>query len=81
MAEGPVPPARGRAAGLGRDLRKAYLRLIRSYKPEHSPEEFKRIREAYESTLPLAQHLDAIRDIGRATEGEADPPLPRPSRR
>jgi hypothetical protein len=45
-----VPP--GASA---RDLRKAYLRLIRSYKPEHAPEEFKRIRDAYESALPFAR--------------------------
>jgi hypothetical protein len=32
-----------------RDLKRAYLALIRRYKPEHAPEEFRRIREAYES--------------------------------
>jgi hypothetical protein len=31
-----------------RVARRAYLNLIRRYKPEHSPEQFKRIREAYE---------------------------------
>ena len=51
-----------------RDLRKAYLALIRSYKPEHSPEEFKRIREAYESALPWAKALEA-----RQVNGEAQP--------
>jgi len=51
-----------------RDLRKAYLALIRSYKPEHSPEEFKRIREAYESALPWAKALE-----GRQVNGEAEP--------
>ncbi len=33
----------------GRDVRRAYLALIRIYKPEHSPDEFRRIREAYEA--------------------------------
>jgi hypothetical protein len=50
-----------------RDLRKAYLRLIRSYKPEHSPEEFKRIREAYESALPWTRTLE-----GRQGDSEAE---------
>jgi hypothetical protein len=54
-----------------RDLRKAYHRLIRTYKPEHSPEEFKRIRDAYDSTLRLAQHFDAMREQ-RAVEGDEE---------
>lgn len=32
-----------------RDLKRAYTRLIKQYKPEHAPEEFRRLREAYES--------------------------------
>jgi hypothetical protein len=32
-----------------RDLRRAYLALIRRYKPEHAPDEFRRIREAFEA--------------------------------
>lgn len=31
-----------------RDLKRAYARLIRRYKPEHAPEEFRRLRAAYE---------------------------------
>jgi hypothetical protein len=30
------------------ELRRAYARLIRVYKPEHAPEEFRRVREAYD---------------------------------
>jgi hypothetical protein len=37
-----------------RDLRRAYARLIRTYKPEQSPEHFRRIREAYEAVRDLA---------------------------
>jgi hypothetical protein len=37
-----------------RDLRRAYLHLIRTYKPEHAPEQFRRIREAYETLLAYA---------------------------
>ena len=64
-----------------RDLRKAYLRLIRSYKPEHSPEEFKRIRDAYESALPYARRPDATPDWPPADdEAGPEPPTFEPSR-
>ena len=60
-----------------RELRKAYLHLIRSYKPEHAPEEFKRIRDAYELALPFAQEPDSRLDRP-GTEAENDPdPTPR----
>lgn len=36
---------------LPRDLKRAYTRLIRTYKPEQSPDEFRLIREAYEKVL------------------------------
>ena len=38
-----------------RDLHRAYNRLIRIYKPEQFPEQFRRIREAYEYLLRIAQ--------------------------
>jgi hypothetical protein len=46
--------------GLGRgfkllELRSAYARLIRQYKPEQHPEEFRRIRDAYESLTAQAR--------------------------
>lgn len=34
-----------------KELRRAYTRLIRTYKPEQYPEQFRRIREAYEEVL------------------------------
>jgi hypothetical protein len=37
------------------DLRRAYTRLIRFYKPEQFPEQFRRIREAYETILRLIE--------------------------
>lgn len=37
------------------DLRRAYTRLIRRYKPEHHPEHFRRIRAAYETLQSYAQ--------------------------
>jgi hypothetical protein len=36
---------------LPRDLKRAYTRLIRMYKPEQSPDQFRMIREAYEKIL------------------------------
>lgn len=38
-----------------RDLKRAYARLIKKYKPEHAPEEFRRVRAAYEK---LDQQLE-----------------------
>jgi hypothetical protein len=47
-----------------RELRRAYNRLIRIYKPEQFPEQFRRIREAYEYLLRIAEwhtpHLEAL---------------------
>ncbi len=43
-----------------RDLRRAYTRLIRTYKPEHFPEHFRRIREAYESARNYAPFYTAF---------------------
>jgi hypothetical protein len=57
MADWPNDPHRLLGVGWevsSRDLRRAYLRLIRIYKPEHTPEQFRRIREAYEVLLPFA---------------------------
>lgn len=36
-----------------KDLKRAYVKLIRQYKPEHHPEEFRRIRDAYEQVEKL----------------------------
>lgn len=45
-----------------RDLRKAYLHLVRVFKPEHAPEEFRLIRAAYES-LQEGGERTASRDV------------------
>jgi hypothetical protein len=58
-----------------RDLRKAYLRLIRSYKPEHAPEEFKRIRDAYESALPSARAMERAPENDDEAEPEPSPEI------
>lgn len=37
------------------DLKRAYTRLIRKYKPEHAPDEFRRIRAAYEAAVEVSR--------------------------
>jgi hypothetical protein len=55
-----------------RDLRRAYHRLIRRYKPDHAPEAFRRIREAYETILDHSPHTVCLRDqaVVNETDGE-----------
>lgn len=55
-----------------RDLRRAYNRLIRIYKPEQFPEQFRRIREAYEYLLRIAELF------GRHTEPSEAAPVDEP---
>jgi hypothetical protein len=51
-----------------RDLRRAYTHLIRLYKPEHFPEHFRRIREAFEAARGHAQFYPTF-------EAPADSPV------
>jgi hypothetical protein len=46
-----------------RQLRQAYNRLIRIYKPEQAPEPFRRIREAYESLLRMAELFGPCHEV------------------
>jgi hypothetical protein len=61
LARWPADPFKllgvSRSAG-PRDLRRAYTRLIRTYKPEQFPEHFRRIREAYEAALRHAERFN-----------------------
>jgi hypothetical protein len=58
-----------------RDLRRSYTRLIRTYKPEQFPEQFRRIRAAYEAALRVAEFFGAARGL------PIEPPAPEsPSR-
>jgi len=69
----------GVAHGIGpRDLKRAYTRLIRTYKPEQYPEHFRRIREAYETVLRHVKMFGGF-DLHpvvkpQATEDEDVPP-------
>lgn len=42
------------------ELRRAYTRLIRQYKPEQAPEQFRRIRSAYETLQRYAAWNEAV---------------------
>ncbi|HEX4147977.1 MAG TPA: J domain-containing protein [Pirellulales bacterium] len=48
---------------LPRDLKRAYTRLIRSYKPEQYPHHFRRLREAYEIVLRHGQYASRAAEI------------------
>jgi hypothetical protein len=52
-----------------RDIRKAYTRLIRLYKPERFPEQFRRVRAAYETALRLAEFLSNFGQSGTSATG------------
>lgn len=61
------------------DLRRAYQRLVKVFKPEHAPEQFRRLREAYETVL---RHADtgAGRELSWQAEslGPQHEPEPQP---
>jgi hypothetical protein len=65
------------------DLKRAYTRLIRRFKPEHHPEEFRRIRAAYESALEQAKWFGFFRAFPTpesvAGEPAAAEPAPQPA--
>ncbi|MDB5336068.1 MAG: dnaJ 1 [Planctomycetaceae bacterium] len=45
-----------------RSLKRAYTKLIRVYKPEHHPDKFARVREAYEQILQRIEYLAQFND-------------------
>jgi len=49
MSDDPYAVLRLDPSASAEDLRRAYFRLVRQYTPEAHPEEFKRIRAAYEA--------------------------------
>lgn len=70
LSQWPKDPYRllGVTRGIGpRDLKRAYTRLIRTFKPEQFPEHFRRIREAYETVLRFVEIFGAM-DIAPSEE-------------
>lgn len=72
-----------------KEIRRAYMRLIRRFKPEQYPEQFRRVREAYEAASLYSQWLPrpgadlgpipattpATEEVDLPTTGEAQVPL------
>jgi DnaJ domain len=58
-----------------RDLRRAYNRLIRIYKPEQYPEQFRRIREAYESLLRMAEWFGNFEEAPTESPSVSEPEI------
>lgn len=55
------------------DLKRAYTRLIRRFKPEHHPEQFRLVREAYENAL---ERVKWYGHFAAPPEGESEPFTP-----
>jgi hypothetical protein len=59
-----------------KDVKRAYTRLIRTYKPEQYPEHFRRIREAYEAVLRYVELFGGMEVLPTPTP---DAPAPEPT--
>jgi len=53
-------------------LRRAYTRLVRRFKPEQFPEQFRRVREAYDRALETMQQRQFWAEIEQSEEKESD---------
>lgn len=54
-------------------LKRAYQRLIKVYRPERYPEEFRRIREAYDTAQSISQWMTSVGDLPKpASERPAE---------
>jgi len=64
----------GLKGGFGReDLKRAYVGLVRRFKPERDPDSFRRIRNAYESLLPWAGSWEPEEGVDFEGAGEPAP--------
>ncbi len=82
MAQWPRDPFRllgVRPGGDKLELRRAYTRLIRRFKPEHFPDQFRRIREAYEIAQARSHWVESLREDSPAIEIIAPAPMIEPS--
>lgn len=64
------------------DLKRAYTRLIRKYKPEHAPDEFRRVRAAYEAAIEMGRWFRDAPPVRDTFAGfpAAPPEAPAPDR-
>ncbi len=80
LAAWPTDPYR--LLGVDRDtepraIRKAYHQLIRRFKPEHAPEAFRRIREAFEATQRFDMRFFVRDEVVADSNPEDEPPASR----
>ena len=59
-----------------KDVRKAYTRLIRYYKPEQYPEHFRRIRDAFETIQRFGEWLGPVQFDGEPIPPPIADPIP-----
>ncbi len=57
-----------------RDIKRAYTKLLRRYKPEQFPEQFRRIRDAYETLLRYAEWFHPG-EVTKPSEVSSDSPV------
>lgn len=63
-------------APLGADektLKRAYQKLIKVYRPEQYPEEFRRIREAYDTAQSITEWMASVGDLPKPEGNENSP--------
>jgi hypothetical protein len=59
-----------------KDLKRVYTRLIKVWKPEHYPEHFRRIREAYEAVLRYVEYFGRFEVVASPEAPPDDSPEP-----
>ncbi|MCE9605366.1 MAG: J domain-containing protein [Planctomycetia bacterium] len=53
-------------------LKRAYQKLIKTYRPERYPEEFRRIREAYDTALSITEWMASVGDLPSIEKSAAE---------
>lgn len=53
-------------------LKRAYQRLIKIYRPEQYPEEFRRIREAYDTAQSISQWMATVGELPDVEKGSSE---------
>lgn len=58
-------------------LKRAYQKLIKVYRPEQYPDEFRRIREAYDTAQSIAEWMASVGELPKPEEADASPTEPK----
>lgn len=54
-------------------LKRAYQKLIKVYRPEQYPDEFRRIREAYDTAQSITEWMASVGELPKPEDAEASP--------